>query len=48
MLIDATTIHQAIADIDGSTEQKPLCYMANCIHPSIVYTACLSLLMKQH
>lgn len=39
MLIDGTTIHRAIADIDDCTEQKPLCYMANCVHPSIVYTA---------
>ena len=38
-LIDGTTIHQAIADIDESTEHKPLCYMANCVHPSIVYKA---------
>ena len=25
--------------IDNNTVNKPVCYMANCVHPSIVYTA---------
>lgn len=39
MLIDGTSIHQAIAAIDGDTTRKPLFYMANCVHPSIVDAA---------
>ena len=35
-LIDGTTISDAIAYIDGSTQNHPVCYMANCVHPCIV------------
>ncbi|MGE4353034.1 MAG: homocysteine S-methyltransferase family protein [Oscillospiraceae bacterium] len=38
-LIDGTTISKAIATIDNSVDGKPICYMANCVHPSIVYEA---------
>ena len=38
-LIDGTPIHDAIASIDDTVERKPLCYMANCVHPAIVYQA---------
>lgn len=38
-LIDGTTIHDAILNIDNSVKIKPICYMANCIHPSILYKA---------
>ena len=38
-LIDGTTIADAIAYIDARTANKPLCYMTNCVHPSIVYKA---------
>lgn len=38
-LIDGTTIADAIQYIDDNTVNKPVCYMANCVHPSIVYTA---------
>lgn len=38
-LIDGTTIHEAIVAIDGSTNKKPLCYMTNCVHPTVVYKA---------
>lgn len=42
MLLDGTPISEAIRVIDGSTCQKPLCYMANCVHPSILYRALAS------
>ena len=38
-LIDGTTIADAIQYIDNHTVNKPVCYMANCVHPSIVYKA---------
>lgn len=38
-LIDGTSVADAIRYIDGCTENKPLCYMANCVHPSIVRQA---------
>lgn len=40
-LIDGTAIHQAIAAIDRATRasKQPLCYMACCVHPTIVYAA---------
>lgn len=39
MLIDGTTISDAIRYIDGVTKRSPVCYMSNCVHPSIVYEA---------
>lgn len=38
-LIDHTAIHDAIEMIDQSVDQKPVCYMSNCVHPDIVYEA---------
>lgn len=38
-MIDGTTIAKAIAMIDNSVDEKPICYMTNCVHPSIVYEA---------
>lgn len=38
-MIDGTPISDAIAHIDGSVQAKPACYMANCVHPKIVYEA---------
>ncbi|MBP3544159.1 MAG: homocysteine S-methyltransferase family protein [Lachnospiraceae bacterium] len=38
-LIDGTTITDAIQYIDSVTERNPLCYMTNCVHPSIVRKA---------
>ena len=38
-LIDGTTISKAIVTIDNSVDKKPICYMTNCVHPSIVYEA---------
>lgn len=40
-LIDGTTIADAIQYIDAVTEKKPVCYMTNCVHPSIVKKALL-------
>jgi S-methylmethionine-dependent homocysteine/selenocysteine methylase len=38
-LVDGTNIGEAISIIDNSVIHKPLCYMANCVHPTIVYEA---------
>lgn len=38
-LIDGTRITDAIRYIDEITSSKPICYMTNCVHPSIVYKA---------
>lgn len=38
-LIDGTTISEAIVSIDNSVDVMPICYMTNCVHPSIVYEA---------
>ena len=40
-LIDGTTIADAIQYIDAVTEKKPVCYMTNCVLPSIVKKALL-------
>ena len=40
-LIDGTTIADAIQYIEAVTEKKPVCYMTNCVHPSIVKKALL-------
>lgn len=38
-LIDGTSISDAITYIDNSTKSKPECYMANCVHPQILFKA---------
>ena len=38
-LIDGTTIHDAIWQIDNSVSRKPVCYMSNCVHPKVLYEA---------
>lgn len=38
-LIDGTPIADAIRHIDYKTDNPPVCYMANCVHPSIVKNA---------
>ncbi|WP_321481000.1 homocysteine S-methyltransferase family protein [uncultured Bacteroides sp.] len=38
-LIDGTTIDKAISTIDASVDNRPVCYMANCVHPVIVHAA---------
>ncbi len=40
-LLDGSTIHNAILKIDTLTKNKPLCYMTNCVHPSILKGALL-------
>ena len=35
-LIDGTTIHNAILNIDNATLRKPICYMTNCVHPIVL------------
>jgi len=38
-LIDGTSISDAISYIDSMTDRKPICYMTNCVYPTIVYEA---------
>ena len=39
-IIDGHTIHEAITEIDNALGMhKPMCYMANCIHPDILRCA---------
>ena len=38
-LIDGTSISDAIEYIDSITENKPVLYMSNCIHPKILFQA---------
>ncbi len=38
-LLDGTSVHSAIETIDKSTLKNPVCYMANCVHPRILYSA---------
>lgn len=40
-LLDGTFIHEAIEEIDKQTLRKPICYMANCVHPDILHEALL-------
>ena len=40
-LIDGTTLADAICLIDAITVRNPACYMANCVHPTIVREALL-------
>lgn len=34
-----TTIHDAIFNIDNATVRKPVCYMTNCVHPTVLRKA---------
>jgi S-methylmethionine-dependent homocysteine/selenocysteine methylase len=38
-LVDGTTINSAILNIDNATTRKPLCYMTNCVHPTVLRKA---------
>lgn len=38
-LIDGTSISEAIETIDRETIHPPVCYMTNCVHPRIVFSA---------
>ena len=38
-LLDATPLHQAIAEIDASVHPRPTAYMVNCVHPSVLERA---------
>lgn len=39
ILLDGTSLHEAIQIIDFSISPKPLCYMVNCVHPTILERA---------
>ena len=47
-LIDGTPIAEAIAYIDEVTRKNPVCYMTNCVHPSIVCRALLRPVNRSH
>jgi S-methylmethionine-dependent homocysteine/selenocysteine methylase len=34
--IDGTRLNDAIYTIDNNVKRIPLCYMSNCIHPTII------------
>lgn len=38
-LLDGTSINDAIKAIDDLTQQNPVCYMVNCVHPKVLYSA---------
>jgi S-methylmethionine-dependent homocysteine/selenocysteine methylase len=38
-LLDETTINDAIEKVDSSVKRKPVCYMTNCVHPTVLYKA---------
>jgi len=38
-LLDGTPLSQAISAIDSEVIQKPLCYLVNCVHPSVLKSA---------
>lgn len=38
-LMDGTFIHEAIEAIDKQTSRPPVCYMANCVHPDVLFEA---------
>ena len=38
-LPDGTTIDEAIRTIDESVEERPVCYLSNCVHPTVLYEA---------
>jgi homocysteine S-methyltransferase len=35
VLLDGTPVHQAVRQIDASVSPRPLCYMLNCVHPTV-------------
>jgi Homocysteine/selenocysteine methylase (S-methylmethionine-dependent) len=39
LLLDGTSIHDAIVAIDEIVTRKPICYMTNCVHPAILKEA---------
>ena len=38
-LLDGTTIDEAIRTIDESAEVRPVCYLTNCVHPTVLHEA---------
>jgi S-methylmethionine-dependent homocysteine/selenocysteine methylase len=38
-LLDGTTIHEAIRTVDDCVGARPVCYMTNCVHPTVLYEA---------
>ncbi|WP_289293060.1 MULTISPECIES: homocysteine S-methyltransferase family protein [Bacteroides] len=38
-LLDGSFIHDAIDTIDKEATTRPLCYMANCVHPDVLHQA---------
>ena len=38
-VLDDTPLHRAVARIDSETDQAPIFYMGNCVHPSVFMAA---------
>ena len=38
-LLDGTLLHRAIDNVDASVDPRPLAYMINCVHPSVLEQA---------
>jgi S-methylmethionine-dependent homocysteine/selenocysteine methylase len=38
-LLDGRTIDEAIRTIDASAEERPVCYLSNCVHPTVLHEA---------
>lgn len=38
-VLDGTPLHRAVAQIDSETDQAPIFYMVNCVHPSVFMAA---------
>jgi homocysteine S-methyltransferase len=41
-LLDGTSLHDAFLNIDSSVLTRPLGYMVNCVHPSVLQSALLN------
>ena len=51
-LLDGASLSQVISTIDSEVIQKPMCYMVNCVHPSVLKSAldsdnCSSLVLQR-
>ena len=41
-LLDGNIINDVISEIDNTITLKPLCYMVNCVHPTVLQEALLN------
>jgi homocysteine S-methyltransferase len=45
-LLDGTPVHEAVRQIDARVSPRPLCYLLNCVHPTIYERAMQSQLVR--